>query len=185
MARKAPDTAAADPFEPIPETPLTLEPEPVEAETEPLDIPEPTLPPGVVAAVTPTPAWSEHEVLLQGALQHLQGKLNTWLHDTGKDAMACVEDMHAYIKRQIDIDRDAVRHAESAMDALVANVVSSGITVRQDPYQLAIEAVSPQGFPVTLTIRKATADELISDLDSVVGWLADNGYRAVDPQVHI
>lgn len=171
----APHDTIAPPSAPLLGTP----PEPVRP--EPDDIPEPVTPPAVVAAVTPTPAWLDHEALLQGFMQHFQSKVTAWLTDTGKDAMACVEDMHAYIKRQIELDHDKVTHAETALDKLITQALTQGLPLRSDPYELQVEAVSPHGYPLRVIVRKASAEELLTELPDVMDWLAAHQYEATAP----
>jgi hypothetical protein len=151
------------------------------ARPEPDDIPESAVPPALQAVLTP-PApemFGEHEALLRGFCQHLQGRLEQHLRPYIKDAFTCIEDMHAYLKHQLEIEKEKIRHAETALDKLVTKVVTDGVQVRHDPYQLVVQAVSPEGYGITIQIAKTDAGALLAELPQVLGWLTSNHYTRV------
>jgi exodeoxyribonuclease V len=178
----APKNTIAPPSSPLlgqvePATPLTLEPDPFEP--EPDDIPPVKTPQAVVDAITPTAEWLNHEALLQGFMQHFQGKIEPWLRDTCKEAMSCIEDMQGYTKRLVEVDQEKLRQAETALEQRLGTTAPQERQVRHDPYEIHVEALSPQGYPVSITVRKASAEELLVELPDVLGWLAENHYEAV------
>jgi hypothetical protein len=44
------------------------------------------------------------------------------------------------------------------------------------PYQMALQVRTPQGFPLTLTVQKASAEELIPAMVKLGEWLLSHGY---------
>ena len=58
----------------------------------------------------------------------------------------------------------------------VAALQEKGITVLGYPYSATVQAVSPQGYAVALTIQKQGAGELTQALDGLTGWLQGQGY---------
>jgi hypothetical protein len=163
--------------EPKPETPLTLEPDPVNP--EPDDIPEPVTPEATVAAITPTPVWAEHQALLQGFLGALMPKIDDHVKQYAKDAFQCIEDFHHYMKQQIELDKEKVKHVETVIDALATKMATQGLQVRHDPYTVTVQTMSPQGYPLTFQMAKDNAPALMQELSGMVEWLASQGYKPV------
>jgi exodeoxyribonuclease-5 len=150
------------------------------------DIPDPAVPASVQAAVTPPTLpdkFGEHEALLQGFAQHLLHRIEQGLnHEFGyyaKDAGKAVDDMAAYFRQQVEIDKDKLRHAETLLDMLISKAIQEGLRVRHDPYQASVQAISPQGFPVTITVTKPSDGELLTDLREFVMWLHESGFAAM------
>jgi exodeoxyribonuclease-5 len=147
------------------------------------DIADPKVPATLTDALRQEPAlpdkFGEHEALLQGFCQHFQRRFDAALAQSGKDAMRCLEDMHGYIKRQLEMDQEKIRHAETALDQLLTKIAAGGIALRHDPYEASIQAMSPQGFRVTVAIKKGDPEDLIDKLPALIGWLAESGYTAI------
>jgi|SRR4029077_8318193 hypothetical protein len=147
---------------------------------EPDDIPDPAVPPAVQEALSPPlpdeERFGEHEALLHGFCVHLQGRLEQHMRQYAKDALGCIEEMHAYLKRDLDIKKEKIWHAETALDQLMAKVVTDGVQVRQDPYHLVVQATSPEGYGITIQIAKPDASALLAEVPQVLGWLASNHY---------
>ena len=56
-----------------------------------------------------------------------------------------------------------------------------GVQLRHDPYQVRVQALAPQGFPVVIQVAKEDVSALIGALPALMGWLAQEGYKPVDP----
>jgi hypothetical protein len=134
------------------------------------DIEDPPVPPGTIdarpeapSAVAPTvPPLPENLLpLAHGFCQYLQAVMNDKLEDAGrhmvKDLGVTLDGMSKYIEGVIK---------------------AQAITT---PYQMAMQVTTPQGFPMTLTVTKATAEELIPAMGKLGSWLVQNGYTV--PQI--
>ena len=62
-------------------------------------------------------------------------------------------------------------------DTLTSKAVQEGIQLRHDPYSVKVQTLSPQGFPITLEILKHNKAELVTELEALVVWLAQHGYK--------
>ena len=163
---------------PEPATPLTLEPDPVTP--EPDDIEDPQMPQETLAAITPPPTWQEHQALLQGFLGALMPKMEEHIHQYTRDAMQCIEDMHGFMKQQLAVEKEKIQHTETVLDRLVTQVATQGLQVHQDPYEIMVRAMSPGGFFVAFTLRKATVEAVMDELPAMLAWLTEQRYTSVE-----
>jgi hypothetical protein len=168
----------------LPREGTTMATEPVTP--EPDDIPEPEVPPAVVAAVsTPnsldgsTPAWAEHEALLQGFCRHLQQRLETELLSNGTKLMQALDVMSQSMQRWIEGHLQANEHSQYQLSDALLKLQERGVQLRHDPYRADVQALSPQGFPVTIHVAKHEVSELIDALPALCGWLVQEGYKPV------
>jgi len=69
----------------------------------------------------------------------------------------------------------------NALEALAKQ--TSPVTAPGYPYAVHVQAQSPQGFAVTLTVQKPDAGELVAALDALLPWLQSTGYLAPEPPV--
>lgn len=137
---------------------------------EPDDIPDPQTPTEALPASKetrsfqpPTPAWVEHEALLQGFLGHLQAKLEKHALESHRAADNAVQELCTYIKGWV----------EGVLDKRIADAEGA----KHLPYTVSISALAPQGFAVTFTIAKPSQQEVGAELMDVVQRLAENGFR--------
>lgn len=140
-----------------------------EGRPEPDDIPEPEVPVEASRIVqepaTPSiPVYrpGEYEALLQGFCGHLQKKLDDHI-------LSRYLGSESALKAMCDMVTADVK-------ALVQSYVASN-AARQEGYTVQIQAMSPNGYPFTLTITKATKDDARSELIDTAIWLADNGCK--------
>jgi hypothetical protein len=164
------------------ESPLQAPSSPVETR-EPLtgDIDDPPVPEGTTDALeafagmpATVPALPEGLLpLAHGFCQYLQAKLDKELTDSGIKMARVVEnsvlDMSKFTQGVLATNE----HAQySFADALVKFAQVS----QPLPYRLALQAHTPQGYPVTLTIEKSSAEELIPAMGKLGEWLHAHGY---------
>lgn len=166
------------------------------ASNEPDDIPDPVVPPDVLAVLAqaqqmaqpeaggPQDAtWRAHEALLSGFCQALQGQMARLLTD---EAIRLSKQFDETITRVMDYVKGRLEgneHAEYSLAAALAQVQDKGLTLSQataTPYTAVVEARTPHGFPLRLTIEKGTSGELIEELGRLEGWLVTNGYTVVE-----
>ena len=165
-----------------PSSPMMTVP-PAETTREPAlltdDIPDPAVPAGTsdpAPVATPEDAtWRAHEALLHGFCQAMQGQMSRLLTD---EAIRLTKQVDETITRMMDYVKGRLEGNEHAEYSLAA-ALASGAGRRRDatqanatPYTAYVDARTPHGFPLRLTIEKATSGELIEELGgSRAGWL--------------
>lgn len=126
-----------------------------------------------------TPAWQQHEALLQGFLGHVSHKLNEEVLSQSKDILDVVKGAIRFI------DEAAQRQSlyQDNLLGVLANALTGlqgqGLQLRHDPYTAEVQALAPQGFAVTLTVKKQDTSDLIATLQGLMQWLAQEGYKPV------
>jgi hypothetical protein len=153
----------------------------------PDDIPDPAVPPGTIDD-TPAPALPPTVPALPDALlplahgfcQYLQGqaRMHGWLMDEHRHLMTTLDASLVSIR---DWAREVFQSNEHSQYQM-ANALEKGLLLHQShtkaqPYTAVIDARTPHGFPLRLTIEKATSGELIEELGRLEGWLQANGYH--------
>lgn len=163
-----------------------MAPEPVTS--EPDDIPEPAVPEAVRAAIgspdsqdAPTPAWAQHEALLQGFCQHLQHQITVFLVQETKGLFQTFDAMAVTMRDCLAKVTESNEHATYQLANALAQVQEHGLTLRHDPYVASVIAVSQQGYPVRITLAKSETTDLITALPLLLTWLQEQGYKAVEP----
>lgn len=164
---------------------------------EPDDIPEHPVPPTLLAAVTApspvpsTPAtsdappapvsteWAQHEALLSGFLQYLQGKMHAWLMEEHRTLTAGMDTTMAGIRDYAQGVLQGNEHAAYQLSNALLKLQEQGLPLRHDPYVVHVQARSPQGFVVTIDVSKASVDELVTALPVLLGWLTQNQFTPV------
>lgn len=127
----------------------------------PDDVEDPPVPPGTTDVLPPTvpPLPDALVPLAHGFCQYLQAQLETRLDDAGrrltKEVGATMDEMATYTKG-----------------------VMAAYGPTPTPYQVTLRATSQEGFPVEVTMRKATAAELVEEMGRLVSWLVSNGYSS-------
>lgn len=163
----------------------------LQAKPEPTDIPDPTVPAAAIAqntaqkvssahpeatqasGATPEPSQPAHvptapiEPQALGFLQWLQKELRTTFE---------LETMYANVRRDEQFTvMKAWLEAQGSPAALAALDRQS---LNGPPYQATVQATSPDGFAVSLTITKQDTSTLVEDLDRLLPWLKGQGYHA-------
>jgi YspA, cpYpsA-related SLOG family len=163
----------------------------------PDDIPDPSVPDARTAALeapsaqanapsppeAPEPVWKQHEALLQGFLGHLLHRLDAELISNGKDLLRTIDAMGQSCKTWMEAFSGHSEHAEYQLANMIERLVIHGIQLRQDPYQVEVQALSPQGYPITLRLAKQSTAELVESLPAVLAWFEQSGYRPATREV--
>jgi hypothetical protein len=176
---------------------LTLEPDHSD------DIQDPAVPESLVQVLqeaqqaphpdTPTPAWQQHEALLQGFLGLVQGRLQAWIAEEHKALQAAravcdlehqrlcqgLEAVTRLAQHAVTTAQQVNEHAQYSLSDAVLKLQERGVQLHHDPYSADVQALSPQGFPVTIHVAKHEVSELIGALPALTGWLAQEGYKPV------
>lgn len=66
----------------------------------------------------------------------------------------------------------ALQHLCEALEGL-----KGGLLVAGSPYRLTMQALTPQGYPVALTVERQDSAAFFADLASLATWLHGNGYK--------
>jgi hypothetical protein len=157
--------------------------------TEPEDIPDPAVPEGtidVAPAMPPATAGTIPDALLplaHGFCQYLQSRMHAWLMDEHRQLMTTVDGSLASIRTWAQEVFQSNEHAQYTMGDALTQLREHGanfVHAKADPYTAVIDARTPHGFPLRLTIEKGSSGELIEELGRLEGWLVANGYTVVE-----
>ena len=133
---------------------------------------EPSTPPGG------TPDWRKHEAQLWGFLSALQRPLReallSELQTFGKNADTIITGLRQWVEHA----GPANEHALSKFAQAVQGLQERGLALRQDPYVAIVKAQSPEGFLVTIEVKKADGAALTQALPQLLGWMKAQGYEA-------
>jgi len=160
----------------------------------PDDIPDPAVPAGTidVAPVPPEssmlapPTVTIPDALLplaHGFCQYLQSRMHAWLMDEHRSLMTTVDGSLASIRTWAQEVFQSNEHASYQLGDALAKVREDGarlVHAKADPYTAVLEARTPHGFPLRLTIEKGSSGELIEALGRLEGWLVANGYTVLE-----
>ena len=155
----------------------------VETATQPFtgDIDDPDVPEGTTEALEAftaipdtVPAIPEGLLpLAHGFCQYLQARLDTELTNAGirmaRGAETTITSMAEYTQGVLA----ANEHANYSFAEALIQFARGNPTL---PYQMALQAHTPQGYPITLTIQKGTAEEFIPAMVKLGEWLLSHGY---------
>ena len=162
---------------------LTVSSEPDAASPEPDDIPEPAVPPTVLASTvekTPAPPperFGEHEALLQGFCQVLQQRLHAWMLEEHKDITRTLDATMVAMKRWVETVCQQNEHAQYTLGDALTKLQTDGLAVIQPPYQVKLQVETAAGYPMELTLTKNSAAALIDELSRLEPWLQHHGYK--------
>jgi hypothetical protein len=185
--------------EPLPETPLTLEPDPVNP--EPDDIPDPEVPASLKATLEPPSSPEEprapgnestaYDALLQGFCAHLLTRMQGIADNlTTTTQHKVVEHMHNYHAVSMGVQQEVCAAVKAWIEATTAqpnehalyslsNTLEKGVQLRGDPYAVDIEVLAPQGYVCRIHIAKQEAGELVTEINNLMSWLVSQGYKPV------
>src|SRR5215470_9573672 len=152
---------------------LTLAPDPQD------DIQDPAVPETLAQTLqeaqhaphpeTPTPAWQQHEALLQGFCQHLQHQITVFLVQETKGLFQTFDAMALTMRDCLAKVTESNEHATYQLANTLAQVQEHGLPLRHDPYVATVSAISQHGFPVTIQVAKQDVSDLISALPALTG----------------
>ena len=142
----------------------------------------------VVVGTTPQPipmnapsdTWHAHEALLLGFTEALQRRLHEGLLEDHSAITRTLDGVLAAMKGAIETLGASHAQVVSQLSTALATLQERGLSVVQNPYHATVQAVSPEGYPVSIAIAKRDGSELTTALTSLVGWLAKQGYAAGD-----
>lgn len=189
--------------EPQPETPLTLEPDPVNP--EPDDIPDPEVPAALKTALEPSSSPQEprspgnettpYDALLQGFCAHLLTRMQGMADDlTTATRQATEQQATDYHNGAITFLHEVCQAVKAWIEATtttpnehaqyqLANVLEAlqkgGVHFRTAPYRVTLQACTPNGYPVTFDVLKDDAGALVEELNNLTSWLVSQGYKPV------
>lgn len=176
-------------------------------DNEPDDIPEATLPPGMAEAMmdadTPgvpleaprmaqepsspvTPPSVPPTVpglpdaflpLAHGFCQYLQARLHGLIAEEHHHWMSGFDGALAHIRAHMETVLQSSEHAAYQLSDALLQVREHGVTIHGSPYEMTLQVSTPAGVPLTLTIRKGSAAELLDELTRLESWMAAQGYR--------
>ena len=180
MFTAAPETADAPASaDPAPLTGQALDDAPGQAD----DIPDGQVPASVVAAMATSsaPLTQEQVPLVDATMRLLEGKITDWVSSQSTATMKVLDQVYGHVAACLDKIAVANDHAQYQLANALDRLSASGVTVKGEPYTVTVSAVTPQGFPLTLTLKKGSADELAPALEAMAAWLEQAGYRAPGP----
>lgn len=177
--------ASPDPQDAQPEetaTLLTLDDTPGQAD----DIPEVQVPASVVAAMATNalPSRQEQDSIDDAIMGMLEGKITDWVSSQSTATMKVLDQVYGHVAACLDKIAVANDHAQYQLANALDRLSASGVQVCGTPYTATLQALTPQGFPLTLTMQKRSADELVDALEGLRHWLHAQGY-SVPPEERV
>jgi hypothetical protein len=152
---------------------------------EPDDIPDPVVPPASLLLTQPPETthgtaerFGEHEALLQGFCQVLQKRLLDGAVEQTNSIMRTFDAMFDSTSKSVTKLAEANEHSQYQLGAALTQLQEKGVQVTGHPYQATVQCLTPQGLPLTITMHKGTAEDLIGAMQGLAGWLQANGYTA-------
>jgi len=153
---------------------------------EPDDIPDPVVPAGTgePSAATPasngaTPVSGVPPALLpmaHGFCDYIQNRLHGWLLDEHRQLAQGMDVTMSGIRDYAQKVLQCNEHAEYQLANALEKIQKEGLAMVSPPYQAVVQATTPSGLPLTLTITKLTAPELVNALTNLEAWLTQQGY---------
>ena len=124
----------------------------------------------------PDALWRQHEALVQSCCNMLIHNFHQALQDAVNTADKIYGSILQTAGARIETQAAANEHAQYQFSSALEQLLQHGLTTAP-PYQATVQALSPAGFPVTLTITKRDTQDLIAALPALMGWLQEQQYR--------
>jgi hypothetical protein len=121
--------------------------------------------------------------LLHGFCQHLQTRMHDWMMDEHRQLTKAMDVTMSGIRDYATKVLQGNEHAEYSLADALHKVREEGMLVRELPYTLQVQVKNSTGVPITLTVKKATAAELLDELTRLETWLAMQGYAGAGTEV--
>lgn len=174
---KAPTFMAAPDPSTVPESPGAFPPL-----TD--DIPAVQVPASVMASIVTelSPLPLSQETLVDATTRLLEGKITDLLAATGTATMKALERVYDHMAACLDKIAVANDHAQYQLANALDRLSAAGVKVHGPPYTATVQARTPQGFPVTLTLHKGSAEDLVQALEGLSTWLQTQSYTAPSAQ---
>jgi exodeoxyribonuclease-5 len=139
------------------------------------------LPPAVPPSVAGLP--ENLLPLAHGFCQYVQGLLGTQLEEAAirmtKSVDLTMSGMAQYTKGVLT----ANEHASYQLSDALLKLGEQGLKLVETPYTLQVQVRNPAGVPIIITVRKASAAELLDELTRLEGWLEKQGYTGQEVMV--
>lgn len=151
----------------------------VEASRIPQDASQGAKDSGVVFDEAPAPVMSSEAAMqlflahpmLHGFLEHLQQVLRRSVVEEQQTVNHNLDKLLLFLQDWVQKTCTANEHAQYQLSSALDGLAKHGLPLLSPPYQAVVEAVSPQGYPVKLTITKATTPELVEELERLLPWM--------------
>ena len=115
--------------------------------------------------------------MLHGFCEALQGRLSAWMRDVSFSQQSTQEVLLDFLKSWAEKQCMANEHAHYQLSTALAGLQEHGLGSLGAPYGASVRAISPQGFPVTLTVAKHDAGALMETLGQMLPWLRSQQYQ--------
>ena len=166
--------------DPIPEALVTSPPDP-----DPLDdIPDPVVPLAATTPTTPPPGPQNGtgyvqtvdviqamDAMSKRATGHLEA-----LHDYASSTLRTADSTYQIISKLVGALSSDHTPPLPQLVGVLEQWAEKGLLLRGGEYQCALECVTPEGYPVTVTLRKSDAAEFVQSLGQLSQWLKAQGY---------
>lgn len=120
----------------------------------------------------------DHEALLHAFMTHLLQRLNAELFADSQEIMKTVGAVIQLVEHTAQHVGQQNEHAQYTLGDALTKLQTDGLALRHEPYQASVQAVSPQGYPITIQVAKAEAADLVQALPALTAWLVGEGYTA-------
>lgn len=127
------------------------------------------------------PNFALHEAVLHGACDVMIGKLTKFMTEASTSQIACQSAIFDFLKDWVAKQVAANEHAQYQLSSTLDNCQKHGFGMLGAPYTGTICAVSPHGFPLSITIAQRDQDALSHALGEMMTTLS--GFGCTPPQV--
>jgi len=114
--------------------------------------------------------------LAHGFCQYVQAMLGTQLEEAAirmtKSVDLTMSGMAQYTQGVLTTNE----HASYQLSDALLKLGEQGLKLVETPYTLQVQVKNPAGVPIVITVRKASAAELLDELTRLEGWLMQQGY---------
>jgi len=115
--------------------------------------------------------------LAHGFAQYVQALLSQQLEEA---AIRMTKSVDLTMSRMAQYTQGVLQcneHAEMQLSHALLKLGEDGLKLVETPYTLQVQVRNPAGVPIVITVRKATAAELLDELTRLETWLALQGYE--------
>jgi hypothetical protein len=126
----------------------------------------------------------QNDPLLQGVLQAVSGHLKTQFDEYHSEHLTLcrtLEQIATVVRQSLEKAGQANEHAQYQLSDALLKLQEQGVGLRHDPYTVQVQACTPLGYHVTLTMANSDKGELMQELIALISWLAQQGYVAAQP----
>ena len=137
------------------------------------DIPEPAVP---AEALAPPPGdpLAEVKAELRGMYRAIDATLNGVTPFLASQCATLGDRLTAHLDQLSPAEAGALQHLCEGIASL-----TQGLTVHGAPYSTTVQARSPAGYLVSLSIQRRDGAEFLDSLAKMEAWLSQQGYQAI------